>query len=277
MENQLEVIVKESGLESTKAQYILDNFKSYFEIAAEWEAKARLLIVTRANQKMEMEMARAGRLVLKEKRVALENARKKLKEDALREGKAIDGIANVLKALIIPIEEYLDQQERFVEIQEEKKKEAMRLEIEERIKKEEEERLRKEAEEKERLRIENDRLAKENAEKDRLAIEEKKKADAALAAEKQKAKEAQDKADSEKREAEEKARKEREKADAEKKAIEDKARADKEKAEEEKKKAAADAQKKLDEERKEKERLEELLKRQIECPKCHHKFDPQSK
>jgi hypothetical protein len=39
-----------------------------------------------------------------------------LKEQALREGKAVDGIANVLKALIVPLEEHLDKQERFVEI-----------------------------------------------------------------------------------------------------------------------------------------------------------------
>lgn len=247
MDNQLEVIIKESGLEQTKAQYILENFQSYFQLASEWEAKAKMIVVTRPDQKADMEMARVGRLMLKEKRVALENSRKKLKEEALREGKAIDGIANVLKALIVPIEEYLDQQEHFVEIQEEKKKETVRLEVEERIKKEEEERIRKEAEEKERLRIENERLAKENAEKDRLMAEEKKRTDANLAAEKAKAKEAQ------------------EKADAERAALEKKAREERELAETEKKKTAEEA-------RKEKDRLEKLLKTQIECPKCHHKF-----
>ena len=44
--NQLVAIVKESGLESSKATYILENFQSYFEIAAEWEAKAKTLVVT---------------------------------------------------------------------------------------------------------------------------------------------------------------------------------------------------------------------------------------
>ena len=124
MDNQLEVIVKESQLEPTKAQYILDNFKSYFEIAAEWEAKAKTLVVTRDDQKAEMQMARTGRLFLREKRLAVENSRKKLKEESLREGKAIDGIANVLKALIVPIEEHLDRQERFIEIKREEKEAA---------------------------------------------------------------------------------------------------------------------------------------------------------
>ena len=270
MENQLAVIIKESGLESSKAKYILENFQNYFEIAAEWEAKAKSLVVTRPDQKAEMQMARSGRLFLREKRLAIEKSRKELKEEALREGKAIDGIANVLKALIVPIEEYLDQQERFVEIQEERKKEAMRLEIEERMKKDEEERLRKEAEEKERLRVENERLAKENAEKDRLAAEEKKKANAKLAAEKTKSKEAQDKADAEKAAIEKKACEERKKAAAEKKVLEEKTRAEKEKAERE-------ANEKLEAERKEKKRLEELLKKQVECPFCHNKFNPNEK
>jgi hypothetical protein len=40
-ENQLQLIVRDSGLEPTKAQYILDNFQEYFAIASEWETKAR--------------------------------------------------------------------------------------------------------------------------------------------------------------------------------------------------------------------------------------------
>ena len=76
MSNQLEVIVKESGLEPTKAQIILDKFQNYFGIAAEWETKAKTLIVTDVSQTAYMKMARVGRLFLKEKRVALENTRK---------------------------------------------------------------------------------------------------------------------------------------------------------------------------------------------------------
>jgi len=126
--NQLQVIVKESGLDSTKAQYLLDNFQDYFKIAAEWELKARSIKVTDATQKTDMEMARVGRLFLRDKRIDIEKARKKLKESTLREGKAIDGIANVLKALIIPLEEYLNTQEHFVEIKEAKEVEKARKE-----------------------------------------------------------------------------------------------------------------------------------------------------
>ena len=265
-ENPLQVIIKESQLDTTKAKYILENFQNYFEIAAEWEAKAKTLIVTSPFQTAEMEQAREGRLFLREKRLTIENSRKKLKEDALREGKAIDGIANVLKALIVPIEEYLDAQEHFVEIENKKKEDAHRAEVEKRMADEEAQRQKDEAEKSEKLRIENERLKKEAAEKDRKAAEERAKQEKALAAERAKAQEAKDKAEAE-------ARAVKAKADAEKAAIEAKARLEREKAEADKRKAAEAAQKKLDSERKEKERLEALLKSQIECPKCHHKFN----
>ena len=83
---------------------MLDNFSDYFKIAAEWEQKAKTIKVVDETQKADMEMARVGRLFLREKRIAIEKKRKELKEQSLREGKAIDGIANVLKAVIVPIE-----------------------------------------------------------------------------------------------------------------------------------------------------------------------------
>jgi hypothetical protein len=60
--------------------------------------------------------ARTTRLKLKNIRVEVEKTRKDLKEQSLREGKAIDGMANIIKALIIPIEEHLEKQEKFAEI-----------------------------------------------------------------------------------------------------------------------------------------------------------------
>ena len=53
--NQLQIIVKESGLEPSKAQYILEKFQDYFEIAAEWEQKAKAIVVTSPSQVMEMQ------------------------------------------------------------------------------------------------------------------------------------------------------------------------------------------------------------------------------
>lgn len=242
-DNQLAVIVQESGLESTKAAFILETFQDYFKIAAEWELKAKAIVVTDESQTAEMKMARVGRLFLKEKRVAIEKARKELKDQSLREGKAIDGISNVLKGLIIPIEQYLNQQERFVEIKAEIA-EKKRLAEEER--KAEEERLAIEAEERaeqERIRVENEKLKADAVEKERLLAEERRKAD-----------EAQARADAANRAAEQ------ERINMEKKLA-----ADREAAEEKECKAAAEIERL-------KRAAEEKKKSMVTCPFCHKEF-----
>jgi hypothetical protein len=175
MNSQLQLIVKTSGLEITKAQYILDKFTNYFEIASEWETKAKSIVVKDENDRINMELARTGRLFLREKRIAIEKARVELKEDVLRQGKAIDGIANILKGLIVPIEDYLESQEKFVEIRlkaEEAQKqadEAARLETE-RLAQEEANRI-----EQERIRQENIKLRQEAEIREKKIAEEKAK------------------------------------------------------------------------------------------------------
>ena len=272
--NQLVTLVQESGLEESKSRYILENFQDYFKIAEEWELKARTLVVTNPDQTAEMEMARVGRLFLREKRIAIEKSRKELKEQSLREGKAIDGIANVLKALIVPIEEYLDKQEHFVQIEQKKKDDIFRAEIEKRM---EEERLQIEFAaqiardtEDRRVRAENEelkRLAQINADKQKA---EKLKHDAEMALER-KTREVATALAEKKRKAElevvqaENARiqAERDKKEAEERQI----RADTEKL----RKAKHDA------EMAEKAKLEEMLKNQIVCPNCNHKFQLERK
>jgi len=276
--NQLQLIVQQSGLEQSKAQYILEKFQDYFEIAAEWEQRAKTIVVTSANQVMEMQAARTGRLIMREKRLDVERARKELKEQSLREGKAIDGIANVLKALIIPIEEHLEQQEKFVEIQAAKLEAAHRAEVERRMEEEriaaEKAKAEAEAKERERMRIENEKLAKELAAKERAM------------------KAQQAKADAERKAADEKARKEREAAELqarkEREALEEKNRIEREKQAKifaaQKAKADADRKKqeaalkkiKEDAAKKEAERkeLELKLAAQVTCPECGHKFTP---
>lgn len=90
-------------------------FMPYFERAAEWREKAMGINVTNLNQTKEMREAREARLALKDIRVNAEKTRVKLKEDSLRTGKAIDGMANVIKFLIAPIEEHLENQEKYGE------------------------------------------------------------------------------------------------------------------------------------------------------------------
>lgn len=129
--NQLVILINESGLEKTKANSMLETFQGFFDSASEWETKAEMCKVTNRDQKVEMKLAREGRLYLKNIRVEVEKKRKDLKEQSLREGKAIDGIANVLKSLIIPIEQKLEGYEKFIEIEDARLAEERRIEIEE--------------------------------------------------------------------------------------------------------------------------------------------------
>ena len=249
-ENQLEVIVRESGLEQTKASYILEKFQEYFKVADEWAIKAKTIVVTHEVQTVDMKMARVGRLALREKRISIEKTRKELKEQSLREGKAIDGIANVLKALIVPIEEYLDQQEHFVEIKKKEEEEARRKEVERRMEEEriaeEKAKAKAEADERERIIKENESLRKEAEKKELQLKREREKARKEREVAELKAQEQSDKAAEEKRVIEEKARKEQAKAEAEK----------------------------LEREAKIRE-MEEKQSREIECPHCHNKFIPE--
>ena len=242
MENQLELIVQESGLEKTKAEYILEKFQDYFKIAAEWEQKAKTIVVTDEGQIADMKMARIGRLELREKRIAVEKVRKTMKEQSLREGKAIDGIANVLKGLIIPIEEYLDTQEHFVEIREKERLEVERLAEEERLEKERIAKEKAEAEERERIRVENEQLKKEAEEREEVLRKEREAAEA----ERQKQAEI--------------LRKQKEKAELERKKQEEALVRQREEAEAEKLRQEEIARQKLEKKRQEHERVEAELK-----------------
>lgn len=57
----------------------------------------------------------AARMIVKDSRIKVEKKRRELKEDALRYGQAIDKEANRIKALIAPVEEHLDAEERAVD------------------------------------------------------------------------------------------------------------------------------------------------------------------
>src|SRR4030042_3101576 len=191
MGTYLMVLIEKSGLSQIQKNLMVEKFGEAFLIAKEWEEKACAIEVTDANQTAEMKMARVGRLFLREKRIAIEKTRKEMKKASLREGKAIDLIANTLKGLIEPIEEYLDQQERFVEIkaareaaeQAERDRKAAEAKAEaDRIAKEAADRA-----ECERIRLENKQLRADKAKADadaaetrRIAAEKQRVADEAI-------------------------------------------------------------------------------------------------
>lgn len=104
---------------------ILATFQSMFQEAEKWRLQAMTIKVTDVSQLREMKLARESRLALKEVRGKVEANRKALKESIIRRGKAIDGIANVFKDFVVPIEEYLEDQEKFAEREEEKRLKAI--------------------------------------------------------------------------------------------------------------------------------------------------------
>jgi hypothetical protein len=125
---ELEVIVETSQLSPEENNQLRTSFMPFFDQANDWIKKANKIVVTDTIQKDQMALARNARLKLKEIRVNVEKNRKELKESIVRKGKAIDGMANILKFLIEPVEEYLQEQEDFAEVQEAKRKDALESE-----------------------------------------------------------------------------------------------------------------------------------------------------
>lgn len=119
-------IIEQTGVERSTATQLREAFVTMFYDAEKWLDKAKAIKVTDVSQTREMKLAREMRLALRQIRCDAENARKRLKADALAKGKAIDGIANVLKALVEPVESYLQEQEDFAKRIEEQKRQELR-------------------------------------------------------------------------------------------------------------------------------------------------------
>jgi len=120
--NEIVIVAEQSGLEKSKVEVLLQNFNKHFSQAKDIVSRVKGIEVTDVSQIQIIQQAREARLSLKNIRVDVENTRRGLKEQSLREGKAIDGIANIIKALIIPVEEHLEKQEKFIELKEAKVK-----------------------------------------------------------------------------------------------------------------------------------------------------------
>ncbi len=270
LETQLAVVDKDT------ASILIQTFTPFVEKAKEWEAKAKTINITSIEQVEEMKQAREARLALVDLRGDVEKKRVELKEDSLRRGKAIDGMANIIKYLVKPIEEHLQKQEDFIKDLEEQKKQELlenrRGELEKYevncefynlkdmpeeqyqdlldtskkmyvLKKDKERKLEEERIAKEKAELEErERVAKENEKLKEEAREREKQVEA----DKKKADEARKKAEAEQQKKLEAERKAREKVEAELKA--------KKEAEEATKKAEADKKKKEEEERKRQEK-----------------------
>jgi hypothetical protein len=106
-------LIEQSGLNQERKTQLFTSFDEFIGIAQQWEEKALEIVVTDVSQKALMQQAREGRLLLREKRLQIEDLRKSIKEQPLRECQAIDSIARTFKEIIEPIESYLKEQEEF--------------------------------------------------------------------------------------------------------------------------------------------------------------------
>lgn len=109
----------ESGLSMEKHNDLSGRFNPFAESVKELIATAEGLEVAGAEDIELMALARKTRLSLRSIRLDVEKTRKDLKEESLREGKAIDGMANIIKFIIVPVENHLQEQEDFVKRAEE--------------------------------------------------------------------------------------------------------------------------------------------------------------
>lgn len=129
---ELTVIATQAGLDPNKVENLLSKFAGYLQEARKVVDEAKKIEVTDETQTDLMAKAHNLRMTLRDIRTkGVEPTRFSLKEQSLREGKAIDGMSNIIKALIIPFEEYLEKQEKFAEYREQ---ERVTKRLEERLK-----------------------------------------------------------------------------------------------------------------------------------------------
>lgn len=116
MSNQLQVIIKEQGIEIDDAKKLVEAFGGPFDEAGEILANYESIKVTEEDDLKGMKIAREQRLILKKARTTVENKRKELKADIVKQGRAIDSVAKFVKEQIEPAEKYLELQEQYAGI-----------------------------------------------------------------------------------------------------------------------------------------------------------------
>ena len=119
---QLAQTVAQSGLQQETSNHLLSVFSPIAKTAND--------LIRQAQGVTNPKIARVIRLQLRDARIKVETVRKAAKEDSLKMGKAIDGVANVLKFLIEPTEKQLDDIEHADEIAEQARKDKLKEERE---------------------------------------------------------------------------------------------------------------------------------------------------
>lgn len=112
---KLRQAVETAALEPATSQQLSAGFAPFFQALTSALETASKINVTDPSQVTEIKAARAARLELRRIRCDAEITRKKLKENSLRMGKAIDGVYNILALDLVPAEERLEEMEKIAE------------------------------------------------------------------------------------------------------------------------------------------------------------------
>jgi hypothetical protein len=117
-----------NGLDVRIAQEINAEFLEFTTQLKEITDKAAELVVTDESQAGLMKQAKEARLILKNIRINADKKRKDLKEGSLKYGNAVQAVYNYIENEIKPLEKHLEAQEKFKEVQEEKRLNILRAE-----------------------------------------------------------------------------------------------------------------------------------------------------
>lgn len=130
--SELLTVIQQGNLEPATAQGLLDSYRPLFIEANTLLAKAKgaAEAVTDPTRLTEIEVAKRLRLDLAKVRVRGDKLRESLKQDSLRRANAIQGVFNVLKYMVEPVEEALKNAEQIAERAEAARKAALKSERE---------------------------------------------------------------------------------------------------------------------------------------------------
>ena len=106
-------VIQTSGVTEQTGLNLQQSFLPFFELLDGMEQEAKSIVVQDEHDTQSMERARQVRLQLRDIRINADKKRKELKENSLREGRAIQGVYNIIEYVVKPLEEHLGKQENY--------------------------------------------------------------------------------------------------------------------------------------------------------------------
>lgn len=111
-----------NGMAKDNAAKLLEQYGVPWTTAGQLIEKGKAITVTSEDDDAGMKLAKETRKALQQERLAIEKRHDALKADSLAYGKAVDLVQRVALEQIKPVEEHLKLQEKFAEVQQEKRR-----------------------------------------------------------------------------------------------------------------------------------------------------------